>query len=141
MVPHMGSLRRRPMPSFSLFATLIPAPFTSQQLTSFLCLPCLIFDRNLTWHKHISYLHTHCSKDLQFLGPVSHGRYGPDYSILRRLYETIILPKLEYGCFLYASAFNSNLLILHRIQYAATRLFSLWHSDARPHTISRLRRS
>ena len=82
----------------------------------------LIFDRHLTWHKHISYLHTRCSKDLQLLRAVSHGRYGADYSILRRLYEAIILPKLDYGCFLYASASNSNLLILDRIQYAATRI-------------------
>ena len=75
----------------------------------------LVFVRHLTWHKDISYIHTRCSKD-QLLRTISYGRYGADYSILLRLYEAIILPKQECGCFLFASSSNSNLLRLDRIQ-------------------------
>ena len=45
----------------------------------------------------------------------------PYHSKLRRLYCALLLPKLDYGCFLYGTASATNLTILDRIQYAAPR--------------------
>ena len=59
-----------------------------------------------------------CSQSL----PPGSQRWGVDYTTLRRLYTSLILFKLDYGSFLYASAAPSLLLHLDRIQYAACRI-------------------
>ena len=54
--------------------------------------------------------------------PPGSQRWGADYTTLRRLYTSLILSKLDYGSFLYASAAPSLLLHLDRVQYAACRI-------------------
>lgn len=79
------------------------------------------FDTRLTWKQHITTTRDKCLRDLQLLRVVACNRWGSDYSTLKRLYTTLILPKIDYASILLHSASPSSLLVLDRIQYAATR--------------------
>ena len=81
----------------------------------------MTFDSKLTWNRHIAGLQARCLKDLNLLKIISFSRDSSDYHILKRLYSSLILPKLDYGCTLFASAAYSHLVKLDRIQYAACR--------------------
>lgn len=79
------------------------------------------YDARLTWRPHIDRLRARCQRDLQLLRVVSYSRHSSDAPTLLKLYRALILPKLDYGSFLYHTAAPSNLLLLDRIQYAAIR--------------------
>ena len=53
---------------------------------------------------------------------ITEDKWGADYLTLRRLYISLILPKLDYASPLFETASNSNLLVLERVQYAAARV-------------------
>ena len=102
------------MPPLKLGASTIPYSKTAKFLG-------VHFDSRLTWKDHITHIHNKCTKDLQLLSLIAHNRWGADYTTLRQLYISLILPKIDYGSILYDTASKSNLLILSRIQYAASR--------------------
>ena len=77
------------------------------------------FDQRLTWHPHILQLRDRCRSDIRLLTVIASQRWGANYTTLLRLYTSLILPKIYYGSFLYASAATSLLLHLDCIQYAA----------------------
>jgi len=81
----------------------------------------MIFDKKLTWKPHIQKLHARTQNDLRLLQIIAHCKWGADYISLRRIYLSLLRPKIEYGDFLYATAAPTNLKILIRIQYAAAR--------------------
>ena len=81
----------------------------------------LTFDKNLTWRPHITQLRDRCQSDLQLLRVVASQRWGADFGMLRRLYLALIVPKLDYGSILFATAAPSLLLQLDRVQYQAIR--------------------
>jgi len=81
----------------------------------------LIFDRKLTWSKHISSVRERCQGTLRLLSVISSRGWGADLPTLKTLYESLILSKLEYASFLLDTASPSQLLILDRIQYAGIR--------------------
>jgi ribonuclease HI len=84
----------------------------------------LTFDSKLTWKKHIYALKDRCCKDLQLLRVISSKRWGADLTTLRRLYVALILPKLDYGSFLFATACQTSLLELDRVQWEAIRIMT-----------------
>ena len=82
----------------------------------------VLFDQRLTWRSHILNLRDRCRKDLQLLSVVASHRWGASYTTLCQLYTALVLPKLDYGSFLYASAAPSVCILLDRIQYASIRI-------------------
>ena len=81
----------------------------------------MVFDSRLTWQKHIAGFQAKCQRDLNLLKIVSFSRFSSDYHTLKRLYSSLILPKLDFGCILFASAAQSHLSKLDSIQFAAIR--------------------
>ena len=81
----------------------------------------ILFDKKLSWKPHILNLVNRSQQTLRLLRVVSHCRWGADLGSLRLLYISLLLPKLEYGDFLYSSAAPSTLKMLARVQFAAAR--------------------
>ena len=81
----------------------------------------LTMDRNLTWKPHIQDLKKKCTSDVKLLRTLSKIHWGAEFKVLRTLYTALILPKLNYGSFLYDTAAKSNLAILDSIQNHALR--------------------
>jgi len=82
----------------------------------------LIFDSKLTWKNHIESLRTSCIKSMNILKIVSRLRWGAEKETLLRLYRSLIRPKLDYGCHVYASAKPDVLQRLNPIHNTALRL-------------------
>jgi len=81
----------------------------------------LIFDKKLTFNKHIKYLKDKCVKALNLLRVVAHKDCGADCATLLKLYRSHVRSKLDYGCVVYGSARKSVLESLNRVQNAALR--------------------
>ncbi|CAL4127285.1 unnamed protein product [Meganyctiphanes norvegica] len=84
----------------------------------------MIFDQRLTWSKHITALVQRCKKPLGILRSVARRNWGGDRKSLTLLYTALIRSKIDYGSYLYATASNTNLLKVNRIQYAAIRIIT-----------------
>ena len=82
----------------------------------------LIFDHHLTWNEHISNLQNRCKKDIQLLSLISYHNFGADFTTLRKLYTSLIIPKLDYAGFVFDMAAETHLKKLDRIQFAAIRV-------------------
>ena len=116
--PHaiiFSTKRHNNLPNLSLNNTIIPYEKSVRFLG-------LTFDYHLTWKPHIDDIKHRCQKDLQLLSIISHQNYGADYHTLRKLYMSPILPKIDYGSFIYATAAKTHLLKLDRLQFAASRV-------------------
>ena len=109
--------KRYPTPPPPLLFDASPLPYVPS-----VCFLGVTFDQRLTWGPHILQLRDRCRSDIRLLTVIASQRWGADYTTLRRLYTSLILSKLDYGSFLYASAAPSLLLHLDRIQYAACRI-------------------
>jgi len=72
----------------------------------------LIFEKKLTFNKHIIYLNDRCMKD-----------WGADCATLHKLYPSHVRSKLDYGCVVYGSARKSVLESLDHVQNAALCTF------------------
>jgi len=64
----------------------------------------LIFDKKLTFNKHIKYLKDRCMKALSLLRVVTHKDWGADCATLLKLYRSHVRSKLDYDCVVYGSA-------------------------------------
>ena len=82
----------------------------------------LIFDSKLTWVSHIRDLAVRAKKSLNILRCMANIVWGSDREILLRLYMALILPKIDYGCFVYGSARQSRLRALDSIHCMALRI-------------------
>ncbi|KAG5860668.1 hypothetical protein JTB14_003373 [Gonioctena quinquepunctata] len=82
----------------------------------------LIFDEKLTWGPHIEDLAQRCKKALNPLRAIASINWGCDQETLLRLYKSLILSKMDYGCFVYGSARPSRMKILDSIQCNALRI-------------------
>ena len=58
----------------------------------------LWFDHRLSWKTHITYLKTECNKTLNLLKTISFSKTKTDTKMLLRIYKSLLLPKLDYGC-------------------------------------------
>lgn len=82
----------------------------------------MIFDSKLTFLPHIKYLKTKCFKALQLIRTLAHTQWGANKETLLKLYKTLILSKLDYGCMIYQSARKSYLKMLNTIHHKGVRL-------------------
>ncbi|GFW77546.1 putative RNA-directed DNA polymerase from transposon X-element [Trichonephila clavipes] len=79
----------------------------------------VIFDCKLTFLPHVLYLWKKCERSLNILTVMSNTFWGAD-----RVYQTLILSRLDYGCVVYGSARASVLRRLDTIHHSALRITS-----------------
>jgi hypothetical protein len=82
----------------------------------------MIFDNRLEWNHHIASVKEDCMKKSNILKNISRKTWGSDRITLLRLYRTLIIPKLDYGCEAYASARDWTLAKLDPVHNCAIRL-------------------
>jgi hypothetical protein len=82
------------------------------------------FDRKLTFLPHIMHLRKKCESSLNILKVLASTSWGADRTCLLKVYHSLILSKLDYGCEVYSSARKSILNKLSPIQHSALRLCS-----------------
>ncbi|GFT13428.1 putative RNA-directed DNA polymerase from transposon X-element [Trichonephila clavipes] len=83
----------------------------------------VIFDRRLTFLPHILHLRKKCEKSLNLLKVLSNTSWGDRTSLLR-VYQAIVLSRIDYGCVAYGSACNSTLQKLDPVHHMALRICS-----------------
>ncbi|GFX67274.1 putative RNA-directed DNA polymerase from transposon X-element [Trichonephila clavipes] len=84
----------------------------------------VIFDRRLTFLPHILHLRKKCEKSLNLLKVLSNTSWGADRPSLLRVYQAIVLSRIDYGCVAYGSACNSTLQKLDPVHHMALRICS-----------------
>ena len=82
----------------------------------------LWFDHRMLWDIHITKLKNDCSKALNLLKTLAFSKTKTDTKMLIRIYKTLILPKLDYGCQAYGTASDKQLNKLNPIHNQAMRL-------------------
>ena len=82
----------------------------------------VIFDRRLRYLEHFRTLRDRCFKALSVLKCVARTSYGADRSTLLLLYRSVIRSKLDYACFVYDCASESNKRLLDTVHHAALRV-------------------
>ena len=80
------------------------------------------FDDRLTWTTHITYLKDECSRALKLLKTLAFSKTKTDTKILLRIYKSMILSKLDYGCQAYGTASTTELKRLDPTHHQALRL-------------------
>ncbi|GBO07700.1 hypothetical protein AVEN_137422-1 [Araneus ventricosus] len=82
----------------------------------------VIFDRKLTFLPHILHLRKKCERSLNILKVLSKRSWGADRTSLLRIYQAVILSRIDYGCMVYGS---SRLTVLRRLdtQWRTCTLF------------------
>ncbi|GFT57957.1 probable RNA-directed DNA polymerase from transposon X-element [Trichonephila clavipes] len=85
----------------------------------------VIFDCKLTFLPHVLYLRKRCDhRSLNILKVLSNTLWGADRVSLLRVYQALILSRLDYGCVVYGSARASVLKRLDTIHHSALRICS-----------------
>ncbi|GFW93638.1 putative RNA-directed DNA polymerase from transposon X-element [Trichonephila clavipes] len=84
----------------------------------------VIFDRRLTFLPHILHLRKRCEKSLNLLKVLSNTSWGADRTSLLRVYQAVILSRIDYGCVVYGSACHSTLKKLDPVHHMALRICS-----------------
>ncbi|GFU16655.1 putative RNA-directed DNA polymerase from transposon X-element [Trichonephila clavipes] len=84
----------------------------------------VIFDRRLTFLPHILHLRKKCEKVFKPLEGVVKHLLGADRTSLLRVYQALVLSRIDYGCVAYGSACNSTLQKLDPVHHMALRICS-----------------
>ncbi|XP_055924553.1 uncharacterized protein LOC129956647 [Argiope bruennichi] len=84
----------------------------------------VIFDKRLTFLPHILYLRKKCEKSLNILKVLSNTSWGADRPSLLRIYQAVILSRIDYGCMIYGSTRPSVLRRLDTVHHSALRICS-----------------
>ncbi|GFU85643.1 probable RNA-directed DNA polymerase from transposon X-element [Trichonephila clavipes] len=84
----------------------------------------VIFDSKLTFLPHVLYLRKKCERSLNILKVLSNTLWGVDRVSLLRVYQSLILSRLDYGCAVYGSARASVLKRLGTVHHSALRICS-----------------
>ncbi|GFV51413.1 putative RNA-directed DNA polymerase from transposon X-element [Trichonephila clavipes] len=84
----------------------------------------VILDCKLTSLPHVLYLRKRCERSLNILKVLSNTLWGADRVSLLRVYQALILSRLDYGCVVYGSARASVLKRLDTIHHSALRICS-----------------
>ena len=82
----------------------------------------VIFDRTLSYRRHVNYLRTKCHKALDILKVVGHTVWEADQKTLLCLYRALVRSKLDYGCIVYGAASNNILNKLDPIHHQGLRI-------------------
>ncbi|GFX98438.1 putative RNA-directed DNA polymerase from transposon X-element [Trichonephila clavipes] len=84
----------------------------------------VIFDRRLPFLPHLLHLRKRCEKSLNLLKVLSNTSWGADRTSLLRVYQAIVLSRIDYGGVVYGSACNSTLKKLDPFHPMALRICS-----------------
>ncbi|GFW34276.1 putative RNA-directed DNA polymerase from transposon X-element [Trichonephila clavipes] len=84
----------------------------------------VIFDCKLTFLPHALYLRKKIKRSLNNVKVLSNTLWGADRVSLLRVYQALILSRLDYGCVVYGSAGASVLRRLDTIHHSALRIIS-----------------
>ncbi|XP_055529426.1 uncharacterized protein LOC129721179 [Wyeomyia smithii] len=109
--------KKRPPPRLEL--VLSGRPITQSPSFKYLG---VWYDSKCTWEKHINYLKQRCQPRINFLRMVTGTSWGAHPEDLIRLYQTTILPVIEYGSICFRGVAASHMLKLERIQYRCLRI-------------------
>ncbi|GBN29334.1 putative RNA-directed DNA polymerase from transposon BS [Araneus ventricosus] len=82
------------------------------------------FDRKLTFLPHVLNLRKRCEKSLNILKVLSTTTWGADRPSLLRIYQSVILSRIDSGCEVYGSARSSVLRHLDTVHHSALRICS-----------------
>lgn len=82
----------------------------------------MIFDTRLNWLEHIKDLKKQCMRKMNILKNISGKSWGSDRITMFRLYEALILSKIDYGCEAYVSAPETTLAKLDPVHHCAIRI-------------------
>ena len=82
----------------------------------------VLFDKRLTYKSHFKTLRERCFRSLNVLKCVSRTSYGADRNTLLLLYRSLIRSKLDYACFVYDGASDSNKGTLNTIHHSSLRV-------------------
>ncbi|GBL87688.1 hypothetical protein AVEN_81317-2-1, partial [Araneus ventricosus] len=82
----------------------------------------VIFDSKLTFLPHILDLRKRCEKALNILKVLSNTSWGADRTSLLRVYQAVILSRIDYGSVVYGSARASVLRKLDPVHHSALRI-------------------
>ena len=80
------------------------------------------FDWRMKWETQIKHLKDSCTRSLNLIKTLAYSKTKTDTKILLQIYQTMILPKLEYGCLAYGTASDTNLKKLDPIHHHGLRL-------------------
>ncbi|GBN55128.1 hypothetical protein AVEN_10527-1 [Araneus ventricosus] len=84
----------------------------------------VIFDRKLTFLPHILHLRKRCERSLNILKVLSKTSWGADRTSLLRIYQAVILSRIDYSCMVYDSARATVSRRLDTIHHSALRICS-----------------
>ncbi|GBM89405.1 hypothetical protein AVEN_76418-1 [Araneus ventricosus] len=84
----------------------------------------VIFDRKLTFLPHVLHLRKKCEKSLNILKVLSKTSWGADQTSLLRIYQAVILSRIDYGCMVYGSVHPTVLRRLDTVHHPALRICS-----------------
>jgi ribonuclease HI len=82
----------------------------------------LKLNNKLNWTSHCKTIKAKATKKLNILKMLSHPTYGTDRELLLRLHNLLILPVIEYGCSIYASAPSKILSTLDSVHNNGIRI-------------------
>ncbi|GBM64281.1 hypothetical protein AVEN_271019-1 [Araneus ventricosus] len=82
----------------------------------------VIFDRKLTFLPHVLHLRKKCENSLNILKVLSKTSWGADRTSLLRIYQAVILSRIDYGCMVYGSARLTVLRRLDTVHHSALRI-------------------
>jgi hypothetical protein len=57
----------------------------------------IVIDRHLRWKEHVDYILAKGMETVLALGRLAKSSYGLPLKIVRQLYNTVVLPRVEYG--------------------------------------------
>ncbi|GFV45246.1 putative RNA-directed DNA polymerase from transposon X-element [Trichonephila clavipes] len=84
----------------------------------------VIFDCKLTFLPHVLYLRKRCERSLNILKVLSNTLWGANRVSLLRVYQALILSRLDYGCVVYGSARACLKAIGHNTSFCSKNLLS-----------------
>ena len=82
----------------------------------------LWWDPKLSWHVHISQLKAKATRALNVMRTLSGPSWGADQEVLMRTYRMVIRSKIDYGCVVYGSAYETLLKSLDTVANEAMRI-------------------
>lgn len=81
----------------------------------------VIFDYKLNWREHIIMLIEKCRKSLNVIKALAHSKWGADPISLLRIYQAVVLSRVDYACTVYSSARKSLLKLLDAVHHTGIR--------------------
>lgn len=82
----------------------------------------ITFDKKLKWTHHIKEVKSKATKNLNIIKMLAHSRFGSDRKTLLKIHKTMILPVLDYGNLVYATANKNILSTINTVHITGVRL-------------------